>query len=446
MRHGLSARLLAILLSGAGVPVWSISQASTEDPVTLPEDAQPLYGLRAADEGAAGSDRAAADAVLSRIGNISFGRSACQQTIAGDEALEAMPAVTTCRSTSRSRQPVTIQLGRRIGDRDEILGEIDGVRVDYRPADGVRLNGIAGYPVLTEADVFNPSRQFFGISAMTDGQDNTWDLNGYLVEQQANGLVTNRSMGGSLRYLKPGHSLLFYLDYDPDTRALGTLMASGALKLPYKTTLSATFDIQSRAIPGLQQQYLTQSMTAMEGWDWIIPGDRLSHYIDGGATEVGIVAVDLSYPLTRRIRLRGDVVMLDTAREEAVTRHYDPEEFHYHLKITGKDLMLPGDSSKLDLRHSVTDTGRSYTASFDTRYALRRFWNFISQLRADYYMDTDDSGSRWEATPKVKVEYRPNRQYGFHIEAGGNLAGSRLSGTNDDPVSYFVSLGCRLTY
>lgn len=444
MRRGLPARLAIMLLLGAGALPWSVSLATTEDPITSRIDSLPTSGLRAGDDDPAQPD--ANDAVLARIGSISFGKPACQQAIAGDDAAEDIPAIASCRGANRSRQPVSIQMGRRIGVRDEILGDIDGVRVDYRPADGLRLNGIAGYPVLTEEDVFNPSRQFFGISAMTDGPNNTWDLNGYLVEQQENGQVTYRSTGGSLRYLKPGRSLLFYLDYDPDTSTLGTFMASGAMKLPFRTTLSATVDIQSRPIPGLQQQYLKQSMTEMEGWDLILPADRLTYHIDGGAKEVGVLAVDLSYALSQRIRLRGDVVMLDASRNDAVTRRYDPEEYHYHLKITGNDLMLPGDRSKLDLRHSVTETGRSYTASFDTRYALKRFWNFISQLRADYYMDIDDSGSRWEATPKVKVEYRPNRQYGFHIEAGGNLSGSSSADAVDGPVSYFVSLGYRLSF
>jgi hypothetical protein len=65
--------------------------------------------------------------------------------------------------------------------------------------------------------------------------------------------------------------------------------------------------------------------------------------------------------------------------------------------------MVPGDRSNLDLRHSVTAAGRSCTARFDTRYALRRFWNFISELRADYRPDSADGRPRWAATPAVTM-------------------------------------------
>jgi len=374
-------------------------------------------------------------------GNISFGNPACQQAITGDEFADDIPAARSCINAHDTQQPFSIQLGHRVGTRNDILGEFDGVRVDYRLGDGLILNGIAGYPVLTAEDVFNADRQMFGISATTEHLANTWELNSYLVEQQESGQVVGRSMGGAMRYLKPGRSMLIYLDYDPASRSVGTLMASGALKLPYKTTLSATLDLQSRPIPGLQQKYLTQSMTVMDGWDWILPTDRLAVHTAGGTNEVGILAVDLSYALSRRIRLRGDVVLIDVTNDTDAASRNDSSETYYHLKITGKDLMVPGDRSKLDLRHSITETGRSYTATFDTKYAIKRFWNLISQLRADYHSTADEGSDHWAATPKVKMEYRPNKHFGFHIEAGGNLSNGENVTVNDSHSSYFVSLG-----
>lgn len=382
-----------------------------------------------------------AGTAYTRQNDISFTHPACGQDITDDDYANTLPAGRSCGSASSSRQPFSIQLGRRIGSRDEILGEFDGVRVDYRLADGLMLNGIAGYPVLSAEDVFNPSRQVFGISAATDHTADTWELNGYLTERQENGRVFDRSMGGAVRYLQPGRSILFYLDYDPVNQSVGALMASGALKLPRRTTFSATLDRQQRMIPELQKKYLTQSMTVMDGWDWILPDDRLAAHTAGGSSDVSIVALDLSYALSRRIRLRGDVVRLDVTDNAVAAGGTETSEYHYHFKISGKDLMMPGDSNRLDLRHSVTDAGRSYTATFNSRYAVRRFWNFVSQVRADYHRSEDSGAEVWEASPKVKMEYRPNRQYGFHIEAGGSVAeGGRVSENVGHPT-YFVSLG-----
>ncbi|MGB5472177.1 MAG: hypothetical protein WBQ78_01720 [Gammaproteobacteria bacterium] len=435
-------RLACALLLGSGTLLCAAdawANTGNQGPQVATE--LPATGLRSGKAAQSFQQDVVTDDMPEQQGGIAFDNPACLQGIAGAEHADLPAAEKPCINSTDTRLPFTIQLGRRIGTHDNILGDFDGVRVDYRLGDGLILNGIAGYPVLAAADVFNPDRQMFGISATTEHLANTWELNSYLVEQQAGGRVVGRSMGGAMRYLKPGRSMLIYLDYDPASRSVGTLMASGALKLPYKTTLSATLDLQSRPIPGLQQKYLTQSMTVIDGWDWILPTDRLAVHTAGGTNEVGTLAIDLSYAFSRRIRLRGDVVLIDVTNDADPGSRVDSSETYYHVKITGKDLMVPGDRSKLDLRHSITETGRSYTATFDTKYAIKRFWNLISQLRADYHSPADEGSEHWAATPKVKMEYRPNKQFGFHIEAGGNLSNGENVTANDSHSSYFVSLG-----
>jgi len=435
-------RLAFAMVLGAGTALCPAgSWASTGPHGYQASTAVPASGHASGKAARSQLQEALADGIPEQQVGIAFGHPACLQGIAGDEYADTHAAEKPCINSTDLRKPFRIQLGRRIGTRADILGEFDGVRVDYRLGDGLILNGIAGYPVLAAEDIFNPDRQVFGLSATADRPDHTWELNGYLYEQQANGQVSGRSMGGAIRHLKAGRSMLVYLDYDPDTSSVSTLLASGALKLPFNTTLSATLDLQSRSIPGPQKQYLTHSMTVMDGWEWILPDDRLAHHIGNGASEVDMLAVDLSYALSRRIKLRGDVILLNVDNGSGAAARSGLSEYYYHLKITGKDLMVPGDRSKLDLRRSVTDAGQTYTASFDTKHAVKRFWNFISQLRADYHTSADAGGSGWAASPKVKMEYRPSKQFGFHIEAGSNLSKGENVNVKDSRSSYFVSLG-----
>jgi hypothetical protein len=447
MKHSPVTLLVCVLALGPGIALFPAeSWANTGNQGPSIAGTGSSSGIHTGNPALAHVQETDLDGVPAQQGDIAFRNPACQQDIAGDEYADTLSAGRSCINTSDTQQQFSIQLGRRIGTRSEILGEFDGIRVGYRVAEGLVLNGIAGYPVLEAADVFNPARQVFGISATTDHAANTWELNGYLAEQQENGGVVGRSMGGAIRYLQPGRSMLIYLDYDPAEKSTGTLMASGALKLPFKTTLSATLDLQNRPIPELQQKYLTQSMTVMDGWDWILPTERLALHTAGGSNDVGILAVDLSYALSKRIKLRGDVVLLDVTNDMDTATKGESSEYYYHLKITGKDLMVPGDHSKLDLRHSVTETGRSYTATFDTRYAIKRFWNLISQLRADYHSPADEGSARWVASPNVKMEYRPNKQFGFQIEAGGSVSNGADVTVNDSRTSYFVSLGYQMKF
>jgi hypothetical protein len=347
-----------------------------------------------------------------------------------------------CVDASDAQQRVTVQLGRRIGTRGDILGEFDGVRVDYRLSGTLKLNGIAGYPVLAAEETFDSDRKVFGISAATNPFARAWDLNGYLIEQQENGQTDRKSMGGAVRYLQPGRSLLVCLDHDVADNSMDTLMASGAWKLPFKTTISTTLDRRNRPIPGRQQKFLQQSMTVMDGWNWILPADRLAYYTGNGSSEVSSLAVGLSHALSRRIKLSGDVAVLDATNDadtDAVTAQ--SSEYSYHFKLAGKDLMLPGDRNKLDLRHNVTETGRTSTAVFDTKYAINRFWNIMPKLRADYRRPVLENTRRWVASPTVKMEYRRNKQSGFQIEAGGEWSTIVKSTADDDRSSSFVSMG-----
>ena len=367
----------------------------------------------------------------------------CRQDPGSMAPVEHSTMGKSCVDPSDAQQRSSFQLGRRIGTGSDILGEFDGFRVNYQLSDILKLNGIAGFPVLAAEDKINSERQVFGVGVATDQLGRTWDLNGYLIEQQENGQTNGKSMGGVIRRQQSGRSLLAYLNYDLTDNSLGTLMASGAWRLPFKTTISATFDRRNRPIPGYQQKFLQQSMTVTEGWNWILPNDRLAHYTGEGCCEVSTLAFGLSHALSQRIKLSGDVAVLDTtddADRTPVIMTYS-SEYSYHLQLTGKDLLMPGARNKFDMRYNVTEADQMSTASFDTKLVINRFWNIMPKLRADYHRTVLESSPRWVASPAVKMEYRQTKQTSFKIEAGGEWSSRMEAITDDTRSSYFVSLG-----
>jgi hypothetical protein len=184
-------------------------------------------------------------------------------------------------------------------------------------------------------------------------------------------------------------------------------------------------------------------MTVTEGWNWILPTDRLAHYTGDGCGKVSTLALGLSHALSQRIRLSGDVAVLDTTNDAdttPVTTTYS-SEYLYHLQLTGKDLLMPGDRDKLDLRYNVTETDQISTAAFDTKFAINRFWKIMPILRADYHRSVLESSPRWVASPTVKMEYRQTKQYSFKVEAGGEWSSGMEAIADNTRYSYFVSLG-----
>jgi hypothetical protein len=371
----------------------------------------------------------------------------CRHEMASDLDVDDVAATSPCLDTTNPAQKFSIQLGRRIGDSSEILGEFDGARLDYRLHSGLKLNGIAGYELQSTDGALSLTRQVYGISAETEPSVRTWDLGSYILEQQQDGQLLERSTGGAIRYMQASRSLRVYADYDVTNAAPGTLLASGAWQFAHRVTVSATLDRQRRPIPLRQQAYLQHSMAMTEGWNWALPDERLTQLADSGYHQpVNILAGSLSRALSRRIRLSGDVVMLDATGSTDSLNPVASNETFYHLKLSTRDLLIRGDHSKLDLTRSITGSASTSTAVLDTRIPLRHSLKLASQLRADYINPATDGKPHWVATPKLAMEYRPGKQYGVQLEAGGKLLSGDKAAADASLPAYFVSLGYTVNF
>jgi hypothetical protein len=351
---------------------------------------------------------------------------------------------------ANDQQRLSIRFGSRIGARGSMLGEFDGIQVDYRLTGGLTLNGVAGYPVLSSKDKFNAARQMFGINAVTGKFARAWDLNSYLIEQQDNGRLTSRSVGGAIRYLQPKRSLLVFLDYDVFQNSLGSFMTSGAWKLPYRITLSAALDIRNSPIRKQQQKYLQRTMANSDGWYWILPDNRIKHFTKDRSNEVATLALGLSHSFSQRIKLSGDVAMIDVSNAAtsgvSTTATAGLNEYFYHLKFSGKDMMTAGDKNILDLRHRISDSSSLSSASIDTKYAINRFWNISPRLRADYRNNIPEDSAQWVTSPSLKMEYRWRKYYGLDIQAGGEWLARENPDGYETRSSYFMSLGYKANF
>ena len=371
----------------------------------------------------------------------------CLSSFLSDESQDDDATSQSCDDPSDAQQRLSLKFGRRMGVGSGILGEFDGVRVDYRLTGGLTLNGVAGYPVLSDKDKFNVARQVFGFSADIPRFVRAWDLNSYLIEQQSDGKATSRTVGGAVRYLRPKRSLLLFVDYDVVQHSLGAFTAAGAWKLPYRTTISATVDVRNNPIHTRQKKYLQRSMAATEGWTWILPADRIRHFTADQSEGVTTLALGLTHAFSRRLKMTGSAAVLDPSKQaNGVATAEQASEYLYHLNLTGNDLMFSGDRNTLDFSHRVTDYSRVSSAAIDTRYAINRRWNVSPRLRADYRDNALDQTAQWVTSPSVKMEYRWRDRYGFKIEAGGEWRTREIPTEDKTQSSYFVSLGYKAKF
>jgi hypothetical protein len=371
----------------------------------------------------------------------------CLNDIHADQPHDRADPPASCDEDGGQKQ-LGFRFGNRMTGESDLLGEVDGIRVDYLLRGGMKLKGLAGYQAVSKTDQFNTDRQVIGFSADTGKIARLWDFNSYYIEQQTEGKADSRAAGAAVRYLRAKRSLLLLFDYDLANGTLGAFTASGALALPLRTTLSATFDLRNTPLDARQQKYLRRSMAAMQGWTWDLPVDRMGHYTGLHSEEIATMSLGLTHTFSERVRLSGSFAMLEAFDETAAdgSAGAAPSEYFYNLKLTGKDLVFTGTRNRLNLSHRITDTSRISSAAIDSNYAINRRWKVSPQVRTDYRDNLLDRSAQWRASPSVKMEYRWRRQYGLDIEAGGEWLTREASHAVTSQSSYFVSLGYKANF
>lgn len=355
-----------------------------------------------------------------------------------------------CEKPSQSKRRPGLRIGRRMRTRNSMLGDFDGVMVDYGLGNFM-VDGIAGFPAASGKDEINPQKQLFGFSAASGKFARDWDMSGYYMDLSAIGQDNNRSaLGGTLRYTHADRSLLISADYDLLKHTLSRLMLSSAWKLLPTSTLSTTIDIQQSYLPTPQKKYLQQTIAMTEGWKWGLPLERIDLLSTDASVDVAAFSLSLSHALSHKIKLDSDIAILNVSKEEdspdLATSLSKCNEYYFNLKLTGKSLLLPGDSSTVTLRHNVSETSRLSSSLLDGSYELSRQWHLAPTLKIDYRDDLADHTTQWTATPAVNVEYRLRKQTKIKFKASGEWRRTQDLADEEYHSSYVISLGYRTDF
>lgn len=368
----------------------------------------------------------------------------CLHGVFNEDSIEGGPEVNECTEWPDAQRSLSIQLDRHIGTQRGILGDVDGVRVNYHLTPRLTLNGVAGSPVLSVADKFDIARRAFGISADMAKFARSWDLNSYLIEQHDHqGPPAVRAVGGAIRYLQTRRSLLFYTDYDFAEESRMAFMASGTWMPASNTSIIATLDSRNSRIQKRQQNYLQQSMRSAQGWKWLLPSNRINQLTKDRAGGVSTLALGLSHAFSKRLALGGDVALIGAANDEGSHGKSLNASFEYftHLKLSAKHLMVSGDSNVFHLRHRSTDSSQVSSVYINTRYNINRNWTVNPRFSTDYSRKEHDNLVRKVSSSAVKIQYRWKRRGTLQFKLGGKWLSQETPNIHKDYSTYFLDLG-----
>ncbi len=348
------------------------------------------------------------------------------------------------------KHDVGMRLGRQTRSTGGVLGRFDGALLSFQVKPTVKLNAVSGFPVDSSKDSLETNRYFYGVSADFGTYANAWDFVAFLIEQQVDGILDRRAVGGEARYFDPVKSVLTYVDYDISYDELNTLLILGNWNLANQMTINATIDYRQSPILTTRNAIQGQGVETIDELTTTFTEDELRQLAQDRTATSTSYTLGVAKPLSERFQVTGDVTMSNlgstptSAGVEGMPSTGD--EFFYNLQLIGSNLLKEGDVTILGVRYSDTSTSNTTSLLVNSRYPVNSAWRVNPRVRLDYRENLTDESTQWTAAPSLLLDYRWRRKYRLEFEAGGEWSSRELVIGTEDSTAYYFNLGYRADF
>jgi len=345
---------------------------------------------------------------------------------------------------------LSARLGRQSRNTGGVLGRFDGLLAGYQLSDHMLVNIVGGFPVFSSRDQPKTDRYLYGISADLGTFANAWDFNVFIIEQQNDGILDRRAVGGEARYFDPKRSLLSFVDYDISYDSLNTLILLGTWTLPDRTVINASVDYRNSPI--LTTGNALQGQLAFDIDELLdsLSEDQIRQLAEDRTAESKTGTLGVSHPLSENFQISADVTatLVSGTRASGGVEAIPgtDNEYFYNLQFIGSNLLKPGDISIAGLRYSDTTSSHIGSLTLDSRFPFRNVWRVNPRMRVDYRDNSSNNSSQWIAAPSMRIDYRWRKRYRFETEFGGEWSTQELPNDTQDSSSWFFNLGYRADF
>ena len=342
------------------------------------------------------------------------------------------------------------RVGRQTRNTGGVLGRFDGALMSYQVKPTVKFNAVTGFPVDSSKDNVKTDRYFYGVSADFGTYADAWDFVAFMIEQQVDGILDRRSVGGEARYFDPVKSLLSYVDYDVSYSQLNTFLMLGNWILPNQVTLNATVDFRESPILTTYNAIQGQGVDSIDALRDRYSVDAIRQLAEDRTASSHSYTVGATKPLNGSFQLTGDVTLSELGSTPASggveAMPSTGNEYYYTLQLIGSNLLKEGDITIFGLRYSDASTSDTTSVSVNERYPLNTVWRVNPRMRVDYRINKPGDNSQWIYAPSILVDYLWRKNYHFELETGGEWSSQQLTESSEDTTAYYVYAGYRADF
>jgi hypothetical protein len=345
---------------------------------------------------------------------------------------------------------ISTRLGRQSRTTGGVLGRFDGLLATYPLSRRTRVDFVAGFPVeRSTSQGIDTDRWFYGLAFNAGTFFEAVDLQAFFIEQQVDGLVDRRAVGGELRYFRDRQSLLTLVDYDVLYEELNKVLVLSNVTFPDDTNVNLTVDYGQSPVLTTTNALQGQVVTTIYDLRSLFSEQEIRNLARDRTPTSRAVSLGVSRPVRDDLTVAVDTTVSNVSATPAsggvAATPATGNEYAVSTQLIGEGILFAADTTILGLRYSNGQTLDIVSLTADNRYPSGR-WRLNPRLRLDYRDNKTDNSTQWSVLPTVRVNLLASRHLRFEAEAGGEWSTHHLTTDTQNTSGYFVTAGYRLDF
>jgi hypothetical protein len=299
----------------------------------------------------------------------------------------------------------------------------------------------------TYDDDVDTSRPLYGLELEIGPWFGALSASVYGIEQQVDGLIDRRAVGGEIHYLDHHVTGFGLLDYDIYFDELNVGLVLVTYNFANSASISGTYDHRLTPVLTLSNALQGQTDDDMDELRDTYSKGEIEDLARARTGTSDSASFGGTYPLADNLQLTGDLTWfklsgLDTAGGVEATPGTG-DEFFSTVQLIASDRFGWREMTTTAFRYAATHEWDSIGMSFIARVPFADRWRIHPRLLLDYRMLDEAGGDQVLVRPSTRLEWNWRRGLDLELELGGQWVSNDTDNTVDAPFGYFVSAGYR---
>ncbi|WP_156254902.1 SPOR domain-containing protein [Sandarakinorhabdus oryzae] len=368
-----------------------------------------------------------------------------------------------------TRLNLSARLGRQTLNSAGVLGRFDGGLIGWRVKSDIRVNLVAGFPVLTSRQTHVlEDRFFYGASINFGSRNDKLQTTLYWFDERTHGLIDRQAVGAEARYINNRFNAYAVLDYDVHFSRLNLGLLTANYVFPDQSSLSLSADYRqspllttTNAIIG---QYQPGGLVPIVNVGQLRPffTDAQIYQLARDATLVAKSAtLTYSRRLTKKLQTNLDFTITDTGGTPGTTvvtegsLPIEPlpalgQEYYYGAQLVGNGLLFGNDIYIVGARYADNQRARTYTFDINARIPVSAKLRISPRARYGMRNDKLTASTFRQFQPTMRMNFYPLRSSEIEVELGANFAQQHMvigtTDTTNTEHGLLATIGYRLDF